>query len=247
MADRRMFSRQIVEGARFLKMPATSQNLYFHLGLNADDDGIVEAYPVLNLIKANEDDLRILAGRGFVQVLDEDLVSFISDWHIQNRIRGDRKKDSYHKDLLLKVNPSVKLVEMKERSDTKSSRLSGRSMDGPWTAQCSIGKDSIVKDSIVKCSVSAHTPSIKYRLNNEVLTEEDYNTLIKTHTVENVEDVIKRIIEKPYHGCLNKETIDGWCREKESSPAAQHKEDAGTEFTDRLHELAKEREEVSYG
>ena len=32
-----------MESARFLKMPASTQCLYFHLGLNADDDGIVEA------------------------------------------------------------------------------------------------------------------------------------------------------------------------------------------------------------
>lgn len=51
-----MVSRKIVESARFLKMPATSQNLYFHLVVNADDDGIVEAYSVLALTKANEDD-----------------------------------------------------------------------------------------------------------------------------------------------------------------------------------------------
>lgn len=44
MAERRMFSRSVVESARFLKMPVSSQNLYFHLVMNADDDGIVEAY-----------------------------------------------------------------------------------------------------------------------------------------------------------------------------------------------------------
>ena len=44
MGDRRMISRTVVDSARFLKMPATSQNLYFHLVVNADDDGIVEAY-----------------------------------------------------------------------------------------------------------------------------------------------------------------------------------------------------------
>ncbi len=38
MAERRMFSRSVVESARFLKMPVSSQNLYFHLVMNADDD-----------------------------------------------------------------------------------------------------------------------------------------------------------------------------------------------------------------
>ena len=37
MAERRMFAKSVVESARFLKMPVSSQNLYFHLGMNADD------------------------------------------------------------------------------------------------------------------------------------------------------------------------------------------------------------------
>ena len=44
MATRRMFSIRVTDSTRFLKMPATSQNLYFQLGLMADDDGILEAY-----------------------------------------------------------------------------------------------------------------------------------------------------------------------------------------------------------
>lgn len=75
-----MVSRKIVESARFLKMPATSQNLYFHLVVNADDDGIVEAYSVLALTKANEDDLRVLVSKQFVYMLNEDLVAYIEDW-----------------------------------------------------------------------------------------------------------------------------------------------------------------------
>ena len=88
MAERRMFSKTIVESARFLKMPVSSQNLYFHLGLNADDDGVVEAYAVINLVKANEDDLRVLLGKGFVQILNDDLVTYIA----QQNSRGQKKR-----------------------------------------------------------------------------------------------------------------------------------------------------------
>ena len=41
MANRRMFSLDVVDTDKFLDMPATSQNLYFHLGMRADDDGFV--------------------------------------------------------------------------------------------------------------------------------------------------------------------------------------------------------------
>lgn len=70
-----MISKRIAESAKFIKMPATSQNLYFHLVIHADDDGIVEALPVINLIHANEDDLRVLHSKGFIVILNEDLVS----------------------------------------------------------------------------------------------------------------------------------------------------------------------------
>ena len=88
MGERRMISKEIVESAKFLKMPATSQNLYFHLVVNADDDGIVEAYPVLALTKANEDDLRILVSKNFVFLLNEDLVAFIEDWREFNNFKS---------------------------------------------------------------------------------------------------------------------------------------------------------------
>lgn len=147
IAERRMMSKKIVESAKFIKMPVSSQNLYFHLLINADDDGVVEAFPVINLIRANEDDLRVLVSKGFVQVLNEDLVSFIVDWRVQNTLRADRKTDSIYKDLLLRINPGVELLEMKERSDTKGSRLSGLPADGPWTAQYSIREDNTDKDN----------------------------------------------------------------------------------------------------
>ena len=143
-----MMSKKIVESAKFIKMPASSQNLYFHLLVNADDDGVVEAFPVINLIRANEDDLRVLVSKGFVQILNEDMVAFIVDWRVQNTLRADRKIDSIYKDLLIQINPDVELLEMKERSDTIGSRLSGRSADGPWTAQYKVIEDKTNKDNI---------------------------------------------------------------------------------------------------
>ena len=61
-------------------MPSSTQNLYFHLGLHADDDGIVEAFSVLRIVNATEDDLRILVAKRFVIILNEDLITYICDW-----------------------------------------------------------------------------------------------------------------------------------------------------------------------
>ncbi|KLD61706.1 hypothetical protein WP50_00105 [Lactiplantibacillus plantarum] len=63
MAQRRMFSNRITDSAKFLKMPLSSQALYFHLGLHADDDGVVEAFSVMRQTGAVEDDLRILVAK----------------------------------------------------------------------------------------------------------------------------------------------------------------------------------------
>lgn len=75
MVNRRMFSFRVTESTRFLKMPATSQNLYFHLGMHADDDGVVEAYPVMRLTRATEDDLEILISKGFASMITDDLAA----------------------------------------------------------------------------------------------------------------------------------------------------------------------------
>lgn len=210
IAERRMISKKIVESAKFIKMPATSQNLYFHLMLNADDDGVVEGFPVINLIRANEDDLRVLVSKGFVQVLNEDLVSYIVDWREQNTLRPDRKVDSLYKELLLRVNPGVELLEMKERSDTKGSRKSGRSKDGPWTAQYKVIEDNTneynrkeVKDE-----------EIIAQLGSEIITKDLYISLVRDYSEELVQTVINKILGHPYFGCLNEKTIREWCDEQ---------------------------------
>ena len=105
MAERRMFARSIIGGARFLRMPATSRLLYYDLGMAADDDGIVEAFTVMRMTGATEDDLRVLISKGFVRILNEDLVSVILDWKINNYIKNDRYHPSIYADLL--KNPAL--------------------------------------------------------------------------------------------------------------------------------------------
>lgn len=151
MAQRRMFSKRIVESARFLKMPPSTQNLYFHLGLNADDDGVVEGYNVMMQTGATEDDLKLLVAKGFVTVLNDDLVTYINDWRENNRIRADRKVDSIYKNLLVKMIPDIELQPSRRRADTKKKpgvkRIedNGRPLDNQRTTNGphSLGQDSL--------------------------------------------------------------------------------------------------------
>lgn len=149
MAQRRMFSFRIVNSARFLQMPDSAQNLYFHLGMRADDDGIVEAYPVLKLLGTSEDNYKILIAKGFLVPLNEDQVTFITDWNEHNVIRADRKVDSVHKNLLLSKIPDAPVIEAKPRSDVEdnSRRTGGQSTDG-------IGKVRLGKDNSCETGVS---------------------------------------------------------------------------------------------
>lgn len=150
-----MFSKNVTYSARFLKMPLSTQALYFHLGMNADDDGIVEAFTVMNTIGSNEDELRILSAKGFVKVLNEDFVTHITDWNENNLIRADRKKDSVYQGLLLQVCPDVELLEARERAVKKESvPTNGQPMDVQRTtsgqSMDSVSKDKISKDNISK-------------------------------------------------------------------------------------------------
>lgn len=141
MAQRRMFSKAITESARFIKMPLETQALYFHLCLSADDDGIVEAFSIMRMVGTTEDSIKVLAAKGFVKVLNEDLVAWITDWSEHNLIRPDRKVDSLYKDLLLQIVPEARIVKQKPRADT--GKPTGRPMDNPWTAQVRLGEISI--------------------------------------------------------------------------------------------------------
>lgn len=85
-----MFAKSIIGSARFLRMPPTSRLLYYDLGMEADDDGCVEAFVVMRKTGAAEDDLRVLVSKGFVQILNDDLVSLILDWKTNNYIPKDR-------------------------------------------------------------------------------------------------------------------------------------------------------------
>lgn len=146
MANRRMFNKSICKSTKFLKMPSEAQNLYFHLNLSADDDGVVEAFNVMREIGCNEDNLKILVAKEYIKVLNEDLVSYILDWTQHNAIRADRKINSIYIELLKSAIPGIKLVEPKNRSDLKNKRKSnGQTLDSPENfSNAIVGGQSIV-------------------------------------------------------------------------------------------------------
>ena len=191
MASRRMFSKRLISSAKFLKMPKSSQCLYFHLGMNADDDGIVEAYTVMSSTGTSEDDLEPLVEKGFVQILNDDMVAYITDWNENNKIRADRKIDSIYKDLLMQVLPDVQIKEKRIRADVaKKMTTAGCPLDNQWTTNGQpmdgIGKDrtgqgSLGQDRVVEDREGQETPdpfpSCYGKYQNVILSADDLETL----------------------------------------------------------------------
>ena len=90
MAKRRMFSKEITESDAFTDMPLSTQSLYFHLGMNADDDGFVNnPKKIQRGIGASNDDLSLLAAKGFIYAFDTGII-VIKHWKINNWIQSDR-------------------------------------------------------------------------------------------------------------------------------------------------------------
>ena len=90
MAKRRMFSLDVVDTDAFLDLPASSQSLYFHLGIRADDDGFVSSpRRITAMVSASADDLKLLAAKGFV-IPFQSGVCVIRDCRINNYIQKDR-------------------------------------------------------------------------------------------------------------------------------------------------------------
>lgn len=90
MARKRMFTKNVVESDAFLSMPLSTQALYFHLNMKADDDGFVgNPKGIQRLIGAAEDDLKLLIVKHFLIPLDHGVV-VIKHWRMHNTIRWDR-------------------------------------------------------------------------------------------------------------------------------------------------------------
>lgn len=135
-----MFSRSVIGAARFLRMPSTSRLLYYDLGMQADDDGVVEAFSVMRTTGATDDDLRVLVSKGFVTVMNDDLVTHITDWSRNNYIQKDRYRPSAYRELLVQLKIEGIAEAQQTGKDTES-------IQGVYSSdtQVRLGKDRLGK------------------------------------------------------------------------------------------------------
>ena len=159
-----MVSKRIISTARFLRLPASTQALYFHLCLNADDDGVAEGYIVMRAAGCSEDDLQLLAEKNFIRILNDDFVVYVLEWSEHNKIRADRKVDSIYKDLLEQKSDATQREkpekEPKNHTADKCQTVDGQmadkcqTVDGQGETKCPhrLGKDRLGKVNI--CSTA---------------------------------------------------------------------------------------------
>ena len=100
MANKRMINASIVETDLFVDMPLSAQCLYFHLNVNADDDGFVGSPKrIQRSIGASDDDLKLLIAKGFIIAFQSGVI-VITHWKMHNTIKKDRYTETIYTDEL---------------------------------------------------------------------------------------------------------------------------------------------------
>ena len=130
MATKRMFTMKICDSDAFLEMPLSTQCLYFHLNMRADDDGFIgNSKRIVRLVGASEDDLKLLIAKRFVLAF-EDGVIVIKHWRMHNTLSKDRYHETQYleeKDMLrIKENGSYSFDGGLPLDDTKLLEISSR-------------------------------------------------------------------------------------------------------------------------
>ena len=142
MAERRMFAKTIIDSDAFLDMPLSTQALYFHLSMRADDEGFINnPKKIQRMVGASDDDLKLLIAKSFIIIFESGII-VIKHWKIHNYIQSDRFKPTVYTEerslLSLKTNKAYTLDTecIHDVSETET--------------QYRLDKDSIDKDSIEK-------------------------------------------------------------------------------------------------
>ena len=160
-----MFSLKVVDTDAFCEMPASAQNLYFHIGMRADDEGFYAGVKgLMAKIHASQDDLSVLIARAYL--LDRgDGVYVVKHWKMNNYLQLDRIKETEYEEkrvgLFIKKDGSYTLDPNK--ADNRMSTTKGSK---PKCIQnVSIDKNSIEENRVVESSIEENRKEDKTRYN----------------------------------------------------------------------------------
>lgn len=102
-----MFTQKIIDSDAFLDMPLSTQALYFHLNMRADDDGFVNnPKRIQRTVGASEDDLKLLIAKRFL-ICFENGVIVIKHWRMHNTLKSDRYRPTQYQE-------EYKMLEVKD-------------------------------------------------------------------------------------------------------------------------------------
>lgn len=145
MANKRMFSIDVTETDTFLEMPLTAQALYFHLAMRGDDDGFVSnPRSIMRVTGCSENDLKTLAESGYIITFRSGVI-VISDWKVNNYLRGDRYKPTTFQNELSMLTETANKRYVLE-SDSQWSTV-GIPNSNQMETQYSIEKNRVVVDT----------------------------------------------------------------------------------------------------
>lgn len=145
MANRRMFAKTIIDSDAFLDMPPSSQALYFHLAMRADDDGFINnAKTIMRIVGAKDDDIKLLIAKRFIIPFDSGVV-VIKHWRIHNYIQKDRYTETKY---IGEKNQLI--INEKNAYSLKQIRLLDDENDNVYIldTQVRLGKDRLGKDRL---------------------------------------------------------------------------------------------------
>ena len=181
MADRRMFSKTIIDSDTFLDMPLSAQALYFHLSMRADDDGFVNnPKKIQRMIGASDDDCRLLIMKQLIIAFDSGVI-VIKHWRLHNYIQKDRYKPTLYQNEKSTLELDESKVYTKCIQDVSN-------MD----TQVRLGKVRLGK--VKESEDKPHTQKKAYgEFKNVLLSDDEYNLLIEQFG--NPEQLIKRLDE----------------------------------------------------
>ena len=144
MANRRMFSLDVVDTDNFLDMPLSAQGLYFHLGMRADDDGFISSpKKIIKIVNASEDDLKLLIIKGYLIPFESGVI-VIKHWRQNNYVKGDRYKPTIYQNERKQLYAENNIYHL----DTVCIQNGTKTEPQDRLGKDSVGKDSVGKDSI---------------------------------------------------------------------------------------------------
>ena len=144
MAERRMFAKTIIDSDAFLDMPLSTQALYFHLSMRADDDGFINnPKKIQRMIGCSDDDLKLLLAKSFIIAFESGII-VIKHWRLHNYIQKDRYKPTIYQ--------SEKSMLCEDKSHVYSLDTGCIQDVSKTDTQVRLGKDSLGQDRIGESS-----------------------------------------------------------------------------------------------